>query len=114
MPSDHVRFSPQTQNFALERQKFRCAMCGERMTAIGNAGAAYHPFGEPAQGHHVIPHKMGGPVTVENCVVLCRSCHLSAHQGGRWRDVSIYDDLDKLPLPQKIKKIAAMYMFYKG
>lgn len=62
----------------------------------------------------MIPHKMGGPITENNCVVLCRSCHLNAHQGGRWRDTSIYDDLGSLPLDQKIERIAALYPHYEG
>jgi hypothetical protein len=84
------------------------------ITEIGEAGAADHRFGERAEGHHVIPHKMGGLLTVDNCVVLCRSCHLNAHQGGRWRDVSIYDDVAKLSMAAKIAKIAAEYPHYKG
>jgi hypothetical protein len=47
-------------------------------------------------------------------VVLCRSCHINAHQGGRWRDASIYDDLKNLPMAAKIVKIAAMYPHYSG
>jgi hypothetical protein len=66
------------------------------------------------EGHHVIPHKMGGPITLENCVVLCRSCHLSVHQGGRWRDTSIYSDTMKHPMPQRIAKVAAEYPHYRG
>jgi hypothetical protein len=82
--------------------------------AIGEGGQASHEFGERAEGHHVIPHKMGGPISVENCVVLCRSCHLNAHQGGRWRDISIYADLARLSMPQRISKIAASYPHYRG
>jgi hypothetical protein len=57
---------------------------------------------------------MGGPITVENCVVLCRASHISAHQGGRWRDASIYDDLNMPPMALKISKIAALYPHYSG
>ena len=110
----HKRFPAATQVQALERQKFRCASCGTRIFAIGEAGRATHEFGEGAEGHHVIPHKMGGPITVENCVVLCGSCHLSAHQGGHWGDLSIYDDIAKLPLSQQIAQIAALYPHYRG
>ena len=62
----------------------------------------------------MIPHKLGGPITVENCVVLCRACHLSAHQGGFWADVSIYDDLAELPMEEKIATIAALYPHFRG
>ena len=114
MSSDHKPFSRSVQNQALARQKSRCASCGTHITAIGEAGRASHELGERTEGHHVIPHKMGGPITRENCVVLCQSCHLSAHQGGRWSDASIYDDLSRLPMSLKIAKIAALYPHYQG
>ncbi|MGO9413427.1 MAG: HNH endonuclease [Spirochaetia bacterium] len=114
MPSDHQRFPTPVQQLALVRQKFRCASCGTHISAVGEAGTGVHRFGERAEGHHVIPHKMGGPITVENCVVVCRACHSSAHQGGRWRDISIYADTANLSMPQKIAKIAAGYPHYRG
>ena len=110
----HTRFPAHIQRLALARQKFRCASCGSHVTAIGEAGRANHEFGERAEGHHVIPHKMGGPITMDNCVVLCRARHLNAHQGGRWADISIYEDLAKLQMPHKIAKIAALYPHYRG
>jgi hypothetical protein len=114
MVSRHTPFPIPSQRRALARQKSRCASCGFRVTAIGEAGRADHAFGERAEAHHVIPHKMGGPITVENCVVLCQACHLNAHQGGRWADASIYDDLSELPMEQKIAEIAALYPHYDG
>ena len=114
MPSDHVRFPGPMQKLALERQEFRCASCGTRIAALGEAGRPTHKFGERVEGHHVIPHKIGGPIEAENCVVLCRACHLNAHQGGRWRDISIYDDTGKLPMSLKIAKVAALYPHYRG
>jgi hypothetical protein len=83
---------------ALDRQKELCASCGTRIGAFGERERHSHRFGEAAEGHHVIPHEIGGPVTLENCVVLCRSCHLNAHRGGQWGDVGIYDDLLDLPM----------------
>lgn len=112
MSTGHVSFPGYIQKLALARQKFRRASCETVITAIGEGGQADHPFGERAEGHHVIPNKMGGPITVENCVVLCRSCHYSAHQGGLWRDISIYNDVVAQPMPQKIAKIAALYPHY--
>jgi hypothetical protein len=114
MPSDHMPFPPHIQRLALARQKFRCASCKTPIIAIGETGQAHHKFGERAEGHHLIPNKMGGPITTDNCVVLCSSCHRSAHQGARWRDISIYENISKLPMPQKIAKIAALYPHYKG
>jgi HNH endonuclease len=112
--SDHMRFPASVQMQALARQKFHCASCRTRITAVGEAGQGIHKFGERAEGHHLIPHKMGGPITVDNCVVLCRACHLNAHQGGLWRDVSIYVDVAKVPMPQRIAKIARLYPHYSG
>jgi 5-methylcytosine-specific restriction endonuclease McrA len=86
------------QKMALSRQKYRCVSCGTRGSEIGQAGRLTHLFGEGTEGDHVIPHKMGGPITGENCVVLCRACHISVHQGGRWLDASIYNDLNMLPM----------------
>jgi hypothetical protein len=94
---------------ALSRQKHRCASCGTRISGLGLSGAEQHRFGESVEAHHVIPHKFGGPITVANCVIICRACHLSAHQGGRFADVSIYEDVKKLPMPMKIVRIAALY-----
>ena len=114
MSSDHMRFPAGIQREALTRQRFHCASCGTHITAIGEAGQENHNFGERAEGHHLIPHKMGGPITKDNCVVLCRACHYSAHQGGRWRDISIYRDTARLSMKQKIAKIADLYPHYNG
>ena len=107
-------FPPGIQRQALQRQSYRCASCGTPIAAIGQAGSDRHRFGEGAHAHHVIPHKMGGPLTSSNCVVICRTCHYSAHQGGRWGDTSIYADLDNLPMDQKIATIAVLYPHYSG
>jgi Domain of unknown function (DUF222)/HNH endonuclease len=32
--------------------------------------------------HHVLPWENGGPTSVENCVMACRSCHRLIHHGG--------------------------------
>jgi len=114
MATPHVNFPSGIQAQALGRQKHKCAMCGGAIAGLGNQGRAQHKFGEGVQAHHVIPHSMGGPISVDNCVVICYACHMSAHQGGRWRDLSIYADVAALPLPQKIAKIAALYPHYNG
>jgi hypothetical protein len=114
MASDHKPFPAAMQRQALARQKFCCASCGAYIAAIGEGGQAEHPFGERAEGHHVIPHKRGGPIVPENCVVVCRACHYNAHQAGHWRDDSIYRDLDRLPMAKRIAKVAALYPHYRG
>jgi hypothetical protein len=112
--SPHLNFPATIQQKALARQKYKCASCETPISDIGERGRETHRFGERVEGHHVIPHKLGGPISCENCVVLCRSCHYSAHQAGHWRDASIYDDLKLLPMQGRIKKVADMYPSYEG
>ena len=114
MDNPHQSFSSGVQKEALARQEFLCASCTCVISKPGRKGQQEHFFGESAEGHHVIPHKKLGPLTVENCVVLCRACHRSAHQGSRWRDVSIYDDIAEPPTLGDIEKIANLYPHYKG
>jgi predicted restriction endonuclease len=98
----------------LARQKYRCASCETRIVAVDGAGKADHEYGERAEAHHLIPNKQHGPPTVANCVVLCRSCHYSAHRGGDWRNISMYDDIKHLPMAGQIAEIAALYPHYEG
>ena len=114
MTDPHLPFPRPVQEAALSRQKGRCASCGSRISGLGRSGTEQHRFGESVEAHHVIPHKLGGPLTFENCVIICRACHLSAHQGGRFADVSIYNDLKNLPMPAKVARIAVLYPHYKG
>jgi 5-methylcytosine-specific restriction endonuclease McrA len=110
----HKSFPEPIQRAALARQKHRCASCGSKIYDIGQRGRSRHQFGEGAQGHHVIAHTAGGPITVENCVIVCYpSCHYSAH-AGNWRDISIYSDIKELPMQEQIRKIAALYPHYRG
>ncbi len=78
-------FSVMTQLQALMRQKNRCASCGTAIHGLGNSGRGAHEFGEGAQAHHVTHVKFGGHASVDNCVILCQSCHYSAHEGGNYR-----------------------------
>jgi hypothetical protein len=57
---------------------------------------------------------MGGPITEEKCVLLCRSCRRNARKGGRWRDIAIYKDISKLAVAVQVAKIAALYPHYLG
>jgi hypothetical protein len=108
-------FSAQTIRDALVRQNGYCASCGTQIPKLGNAGAAQHKFGERAEAHHVLPVRAGGSGQVENCVILCRTCHYSAHQGGRYADISIYQERGsgKKSATVSVKTIAANYPFYK-
>jgi len=41
--------------------------------------------GRPAswyEVHHVVPWENGGPTSLSNCCMLCRSCHRLVHHGG--------------------------------
>ncbi len=78
-------FSAGTKQLALTRQKFRCASCGASITALGLAGSSTHCFGEGAHAHHMRHLKFGGTASVDNCVILCESCHYSVHEGGNYR-----------------------------
>jgi 5-methylcytosine-specific restriction endonuclease McrA len=86
-----VRFTRTVQAAALARQKYRCACCGETIAGLGEAGRAAHRFGEIAQAHHMRHASAGGTGAVDNCVILCQSCHYSAHEGGNYRYGSVRD-----------------------
>lgn len=109
-----VAFGEGMQRCALVRQRFRCASCGAIIWGLGHSASDFHKYGEHAEGHHVIPHLDGGPNIVENCVVVCRSCHINAHQGAKWGDISMYEALRQLPIGERIKTVAAEYPYYTG
>lgn len=113
MTVPHLRFPGPIQEAAWSRQKRRCASCGTSISGLGRSRMEQHRFGESVDAHHVIPNNLGGPITLDNCVIICRSCHLNAHQGGRFADVSIYNDLKNLAMPLKIARIAALYPHYR-
>ena len=78
-------FSGSTRQLALARQRFRCASCGTHIFRLGDGGRAEHKYGEGAQAHHLRHIKLLGSDSVDNCVILCQSCHYSAHEGGNYR-----------------------------
>jgi 5-methylcytosine-specific restriction endonuclease McrA len=78
-------FSPMTQQLALTRQMNQCASCGTHIFHLGNAGSEQHRYCEGAQAHHIRHVKFGGSDSVDNCVILCQSCHYSVHEGGNYR-----------------------------
>ncbi len=79
------RFSRGTKLMALSRQGWKCALCGTQISLLGKGGRVTHKFGEGSQAHHVRHVKLGGSNMVENCVVICDSCHYSVHEGGNYR-----------------------------
>jgi 5-methylcytosine-specific restriction endonuclease McrA len=72
---------------ALARQQHRCASCETPIVALGRR-PELHLFGEWGEAHHVRHARAGGDASFENCVIICRSCHYSAHAGGDYRDNS--------------------------
>jgi len=78
-------FSSSTKLAALIRQKNVCACCGDRISHLGDSGRSTHRFGEGARAHHINHVKLQGSSNVNNCVILCQSCHYSVHEGGNYR-----------------------------
>jgi 5-methylcytosine-specific restriction endonuclease McrA len=78
-------FNLATQRKALDRQGNLCASCGTPITTLGEGGRGNHEYGEIVHAHHRIPVKASGRNTLANCVILCQSCHYSAHEGGNYR-----------------------------
>jgi 5-methylcytosine-specific restriction endonuclease McrA len=78
-------FTISTKRKALLRQKNKCAICGLATQTLGIACRGTHEDGDASQAHHIIHAKLGGNASVENCVIICSSCHYSDHEGGNYR-----------------------------
>jgi hypothetical protein len=81
-------FSLEIKLAALARQDNRCGSCGVHIHDFGKTEVERHAFGEWAEAHHIRHFKSGGLSSLVNCVVICKSCHYSAHVGGDYRDNS--------------------------
>ena len=90
-------FPKSVQRLALSRQKFRCGSCGTRISALGRAGRSENKYGEAAHAHHVKHIKLGGTAALDNCVILCESCHYSVHEGGNYRFSMLDGQADDYP-----------------
>jgi 5-methylcytosine-specific restriction endonuclease McrA len=97
MVKSQQEFTRRTQEQALLRQKHLCASCGTPIAEIGEAGRASHRFGESAQAHHIKHAKFGGTNHLDNCVVICWSCHYSVHEGGNYRFGTVVGTVDDFP-----------------
>lgn len=86
MPIDRAphEFVAETKRRALARQDFLCAMCGSLILPFGSTMVSV-AWGETSHAHHRKPIKSGGSGNVENCVIICESCHYIAHEGGNYR-----------------------------
>lgn len=63
----HRAFSERQQKQAYDNQKKKCARCHK-----------VFPLKE-LDGHHKIAFADGGETTVENCLMLCKNCHVDYH-----------------------------------
>lgn len=78
-------FTDTTKQKALERQKNKCASCGTKISALGEAGKSSHRFGERTEAHHMKHCQQGGTSDLSNCVIICKACHYNVH-GGNYRN----------------------------
>ena len=63
----HRAFSDRQQKQAYDHQKGKCARCG-RAFAL-----------KELEGHHKKAFADGGETTIENCLMLCKNCHIDYH-----------------------------------
>lgn len=73
--SRSLLLSPELRWRLAAEQGWRCKWCERRV--LGERG-----FDDSATLDLVIPHKLGGAETPENCVVACRSCNTSRNTSG--------------------------------
>jgi 5-methylcytosine-specific restriction endonuclease McrA len=86
-----------TKRAALARQKNRCATCGTEIQTLATSGRETHQYGETAQAHHIKHAKFGGVVSVDNCVIICSSCHYCIHEGGNYRHGTVVGEVSDFP-----------------
>ena len=87
---EREEFSNDTKKEALKRQHNKCASCGKEISDLGKEGQINHRFGEIVHAHHMRHCQHGGDNKLSNCVILCQSCHYSAHRGGDYRNKGTY------------------------
>jgi hypothetical protein len=74
-------FSETVKREAFFRQWNLCAHCGRNLINIVD------------HAHHVLPNQVGNPKnsnddwirSVDNCVILCDTCHYRVHENGHYR-----------------------------
>jgi hypothetical protein len=102
-------FTISIQKSALGRQNNRCASCGEIIWCLGEEGREDHFYGEIAHAHHMKPCQLGGTNQFSNCVIICESCHYSAHGGGDYRNKDYFGRRSNFPYyegePKKKPKV---------
>jgi len=83
--SDKSKFPNHTKKAAFDRQGHKCASCNTEIAGLGHEARNKHKHGERAEAHHIKHVQHGGSNDLSNCVILCWSCHFSAH-GGNFGD----------------------------
>ena len=63
----HRAFSDRQQKQAYDHQKGKCARCGRAFDL------------KELEGHHKKAFADGGETTIENCLMLCKNCHIDYH-----------------------------------
>ena len=61
------KFSKSLKKKALMAKGSVCGICGCNLTMI------------TADPHHIIPVSSGGLTVRENCLIVCRPCHIGLH-----------------------------------
>ncbi len=71
----YSRFSDDIQAQALERQNMKCAECGLK-------------FGrdDVYVAHHIQRDADGGSNDLDNCAMLCQTCHDFVHDNAKYRE----------------------------
>lgn len=72
-------FSRATIEAAYRRQRNRCAMCGHSLRKL------FEYYGESSAAHHILRVADGGSHDLDNCAILCETCHQQAHNWGQFR-----------------------------
>ena len=106
-------FSETMQLAALQRQQGRCASCGTAIKVPAKAGTSVPEFIEGAGGHHMIPEKLKGPTTIENCIGLCKACRNSVYRGGQWKYAAHYKTIEYRPISDRIAAISRLFSHYR-
>jgi hypothetical protein len=64
---------------------------------VATSGREAHEYGETAHAHHIKHAKFADDASVENCVIICWSCHYSIHEGGNYRGGTVEDEISDFP-----------------
>lgn len=63
----HRAFSERQQREVYEKQGKKCAICKK------------HFLLKDMDGHHCVAFADGGETTIDNCLMLCKNCHIDYH-----------------------------------